>query len=145
MLDAVFIAANVLALLGWFGLIALPNLPLTTRLAELRVVPLLITGLYLATFVASYLDGPSAGDFFSLDGVVALVSDRVIALVVWVHILVFDLFVGSHIFLDARRRGVSHWVVAPCLVVTVLVGPLGYASYRAALWARGVRLHRGPV
>lgn len=139
MLDAAFIAANALALIGWFTLIALPNLPLTTKLAEQRVLPLLVTGIYLATFIASYADGPSAGDFFSLDGVAALVSDRVIALVVWVHVLVFDLFVGSHILLDARRRGVSHWVVAPCLVFTLLVGPLGYLSYRIALWVRGRR------
>jgi len=140
MLDAAFIAANALALIGWLTLIVLPNLRLTTMLAELRALPLLITGVYLATFIASYADGPSAGDFFSLDGVAALLSDRVIALVVWVHILAFDLFVGSQIFLDARRRGIPHWLIAPCLVVTLLVGPLGYLSYRIALWvrARGV-------
>jgi len=134
--DIAFYAANAIAIAGWLSLIALPDLRLTTWLAQTRALSLLIVGVYLATFIASFVDGPSKGDFFSLDGVADLLSDRIVALVVWVHILAFDLFVGSHIFLDARRRGLSRFIVVPCLVATLLVGPLGLLAYRIAARAR---------
>ena len=35
-------------------------------------------------------------------------------------------------YLDARERGVSHWLLAPCLLLTLLLGPLGLLSYLGA-------------
>jgi hypothetical protein len=50
-------------------------------------------------------------------------------LVGWVHYLVFDLFVGAWEVRDARRREIPHLAVVPCLVVTLMLGPVGLLAY----------------
>ena len=47
----------------------------------------------------------------------------------WIHYLVFDLFVGAWIGRDAIRRAIPHWMVVPCLVVTLFIGPVGLLLY----------------
>ncbi len=49
----------------------------------------------------------------------------------WIHYLVFDLFVGAWEVRDARRRGVNHLAVVPCLLLTLLLGPIGLMLYLA--------------
>ena len=49
----------------------------------------------------------------------------------WVHYLVFDLFVGSWEVSDARRLGIPHLFVVPCLILTFLLGPCGLLLYLA--------------
>ena len=61
----------------------------------------------------------------------------------WVHYLAFDLFVGSWEVEDARARGVSHWLVLPCLLCTFLAGPAGLGLY--LLVRAGARLRSGRV
>ena len=58
----------------------------------------------------------------------------------WIHYLVFDLFVGAWIARDAVRRGIHPVAVAPCLVLTLMFGPVGlfcYAALRFALQRTG--------
>jgi hypothetical protein len=43
--------------------------------------------------------------------------------------LIFDLFVGAWQVRDAARRGVRHVLVVPCLVLTLMLGPLGLIAY----------------
>jgi hypothetical protein len=43
--------------------------------------------------------------------------------------IAFDLFVGRWAWLDSRERGVPSLVMAPLLVLTILLGPLGLAAY----------------
>lgn len=57
----------------------------------------------------------------------------------WAHFLAFDLLVGRWVYLDGRRRGLSAWLTAPALFLTLLVGPLGFLAYLClrALAGRG--------
>jgi hypothetical protein len=48
-----------------------------------------------------------------------------------VHYLAFDLFVGGWEVRDAVARGVSRWLVAPCLLLTFIFGPAGWLAYYA--------------
>ena len=57
----------------------------------------------------------------------------------WVHYLAFDLFVGTWETRDAVARGISRWILAPCLLLTFLFGPIGWLAYHVA---RNTR-HRG--
>ena len=57
------------------------------------------------------------------------VGSPALALVCWIHYLVFDLFVGAWIVRDAARRGVAHLAVVPCLLLTLMVGPAGLLLY----------------
>jgi hypothetical protein len=43
--------------------------------------------------------------------------------------IAFDLFAGRWAWLDSRERGVPALVMAPVLVLTILLGPLGLAAY----------------
>ena len=63
----------------------------------------------------------------------------------WVHYLVFDLFVGAWEVRDARRVGVHHLLVVPCLALTFMAGPIGlllYLGLRAGI-ARRLGLDEG--
>jgi hypothetical protein len=47
----------------------------------------------------------------------------------WIHYLLFDLFVGAWEVRDAVRRDVPHWLVVPCLILTLILGPIGLLLY----------------
>jgi hypothetical protein len=47
----------------------------------------------------------------------------------WSHYIVFDLFVGAWEARDAQRVGMNHLLLVPCLVLTLLVGPIGLLAY----------------
>ncbi len=48
----------------------------------------------------------------------------------WLHVLAFDLFVGTWIYTHARERGYNPFIIAPFLMLTLLFGPLGFLAYR---------------
>jgi hypothetical protein len=50
----------------------------------------------------------------------------------WVHYLIFDLFVGAWESRDAVRREVPHWLAVPCLLGTLMFGPIGLLLYITA-------------
>ncbi|MET8908757.1 ABA4-like family protein [Micromonospora sp. NPDC004551] len=47
----------------------------------------------------------------------------------WAHMIGFDLFVGRWMWRDGLERGVPALVMAPLLVLTILLGPLGLAVH----------------
>ena len=97
--------------------------------------------LYLWLFLDSSFagNGVSFEDFTTLAGVMKLFMMKEVAVAGWVHYLVFDLFVGAWIGRDAQRCAVPHLLVVPCLLLTLLLGPLGLLAY---LLLRGI-LNRG--
>jgi len=80
--------------------------------------------------------GDEAG-FGTLAEVTALFTDRWAVLAGWLHYLAFDFLVGCWILQKARDEGIAHaWVVVP-LVLTFLLGPLGWMLFLAVVF-----LHR---
>ena len=67
----------------------------------------------------------------TLPGIAALLGSEAGATIAWAHFLAFDLFVGRWVYLDARERGVSPWIVSPLLLVVIMFGPLGLLAYLA--------------
>jgi len=53
------------------------------------------------------------------------------AAAIWAHLIGFDLFVGRWMYLDSRARGTHPAVMAPVLVLTILLSPLGLLAYLA--------------
>jgi hypothetical protein len=49
----------------------------------------------------------------------------------WAHFIAFDLFVGRWMYLDARQRGIHPVAMAPILLLTILLAPLGFLVYAA--------------
>jgi len=90
-----------------------------------------------------------AGSSGFLDGATgsALFASPLAATFGWIHYLIFDLFIGAWESRDAQRRGIPHWAVIPCLLVTLLAGPIGllvYLALRATLGRGGVLLAEEP-
>ena len=127
MLDFVFKAANLVALLGWLLLIFLPRWRWSARL----ICPVAIVGLIALDYTALIvpLIGASEGSFTSLAGVAALFENRQLLLAGWLHYLAFDLFIGSWEVRDSQRQGIHHLLVVPCLVLTFMLGPIGLLCY----------------
>jgi hypothetical protein len=107
-------------------LIFAPRWRWTQRLATF-VAPLLIACVYAWLLLAHAT--PKGGGFQTLAQVAVLFSSPYALLAGWIHYLAFDLFTGAWEARDAARLAISRWVVAPCLLLTFLLGPLGLAVY----------------
>ncbi len=126
--DLIFRIANWLVLPGWAAL-ALAPLARRRLVAFARWMAALAAGLYVTLLVQGLAGGgaglpPDAG-FTSLAAVEALFSARSAVLGGWVHLLAFDLFVGTWMAEEAPRRQVPHWALVPMLFLTLMAGPLG--------------------
>jgi len=126
MLERLFSVAGMVVLPCWVLLIFAPRWRWTQRLATFAA-PLPIAGVYAWLLVAHAT--PKGGGFQTLAQVAALFSSPYALLAGWIHYLAFDLFTGAWEARDAARLGISRWAVAPCLVLTFLLGPLGLAVY----------------
>lgn len=128
--DVLFSLANSVAMLGWALLVLAPRWHVTQRLVLSGALPLLLAVAY-ALLIGSRYIGPhgSEGGFSSLAGVAALFRNPWALLAGWVHYLCFDLCLGIWESLDARRRGVPHLLLVPCLLLTFLFGPVGLLLY----------------
>lgn len=129
-LEFIFSLANLLALLGWILLIFAPRFVWTKRIVASGAISLALSAAYLVLIALFF--GSADGGFGSLDQVMKLFTNRSVALAGWIHYLAFDLFVGAWEVRDAERRGVSQWFVAPCLILTFMLGPVGLLAYHAA-------------
>ncbi|KUO50998.1 MAG: hypothetical protein APF78_07205 [Sphingomonadales bacterium BRH_c3] len=132
--DAIFGAANMMALIAWACLILLPRWPaLLSAILYLGVA--LLSMLYagiLLSLLAGWADpggSMEGGNFNSIEGVQALFSAKGGLTLGWVHYLAFDLFVGLWIARDADAKGFSRIVQAPILLATFLAGPLGLFAW----------------
>jgi Domain of unknown function (DUF4281) len=125
--DLMFRLANNAALIGWLMLIFLPRWRWSARLVAPVLIPALLAVLYCWLVATQF--GHSPGGFSSLASVALLFQNRGMLLAGWVHYLAFDLFVGSWEVRDARRIGIAHYLVVPCLILTFLFGPAGWLLY----------------
>ncbi len=124
----VFGAVNMLALVAWIALIALPRRPvLLSALTYLGVGLLcLIYAGALVGVVSGLLPNEGGGGLdLTIDGVRGFFASDAGVTIGWTHYLAFDLFVGIWIARDADAKFFSRWVQAPILLATFLVGPVG--------------------
>ncbi|WP_437672014.1 ABA4-like family protein [Sorangium sp. So ce131] len=134
-LETVFSICNTAVLPGWLLLAFAPRWRWTQRIAAGIAAALALV--YLIAIVPTF--GKGEGGFGSLHDVEQLFARREVLLVGWIHYLVFDLFTGSWEVRDAARLRIPHVLVVPCLVLTLLFGPIGFLAYlvlRAALRRR---------
>jgi hypothetical protein len=130
--ELTFQLANLAAMPFWALMIVAPRWSVTRRVMESWAGPGAFAALYVALVlptlpaVLPVLINPK------LDVIASLLGEPRAAVVAWIHFLAFDLFVGRWEFLDAQQRGLSHWLLAPCLFFTLMLGPLGLLLYLAA-------------
>lgn len=121
--DVLFQLSGPLAMAGWLALALSPLAPRLTQLAASLAIPVVLSLGYTALILANW--SGAEGGFGSLSDVMLLFTNPAVALAGWLHYLAFDLFVGAWEVRTARREGIPHLLVLPCLVLTFLFGPIG--------------------
>ena len=130
MLDTVFSAANALAMAGWLCLLAAPQARWSHGWVAGIGIPALLSVGYIVLMATHWR--PGHGGFGSLTQVSQLFESRGVLLAGWVHYLAFDLLIGAWQARRATERGIGSWILSPCLVLTFLLGPLGWLLFIAA-------------
>lgn len=125
----------------WGMMIFLPRSERTERIVRSSwiILPPVVcyTGLLIPNLsweMTAFFSAPSAA------GLARIMAEPWAAALFWAYAGAFDLFVGRWIFLDSRKRGIPHLLVAPILAVAILFGPVGFLLY--ALAAGGRKLFR---
>lgn len=132
--EALFHLASRSAMLGWIALALSPLAPRLTQAVAGVAVPVALSIGYAAFILVGW--STAQGGFSSLPEVMRLFDVPMIALAGWVHYLAFDLLVGAWEARTARREGLPHWLLLPCLVLTFLFGPIGLLLFLAIRLAR---------
>jgi hypothetical protein len=125
-------AFGVLA--AWALLAILPRWRFTQWLVHSIALPLVLAFLYAYLVSANALFGQGLPSDAWLDALPRTLHDLFVpetAVAAFVHLMLFDLFVGAWQVRDAQRRRMPHLLVVPCLVLTLLAGPLGLLLYLA--------------
>lgn len=139
--DMAFQGANLGIIVLWGLLIVGPSWPLTYRLVHTPIVPIALALAYLVYALPGFIlaDPGEGGGFGSLEAVMIAFTNKQAVMAGWIHYLVFDLFIGAWQAREAKRRGLPHWQLVPCLIFTFLLGPVGLGLF---LVLRAVRLKR---
>lgn len=128
-MELIFSLSSLTVMPFWLLMIVAPHWRITRRLLESPLVALPPALIYAALVL------PRVGEVLpavlrpELAGITALLGAPAGATIAWAHFLAFDLFVGRWIYLDSRERGVSAWLMAPILFLTLMLGPIGLALY----------------
>ena len=125
--ESLFSIANAAVLPGWVVLLFAPGWRWANGFIAAVLLPAVLGGLYLGLFGMNLVGAD--GGFGSLAEVARLFENPYLLLAGWVHFLAFDLFVGAWEVRDARRVGIAHLLVVPCLVLTFMAGPVGLLLY----------------
>ena len=128
-LEGIFSGASALAMMGWLAL-ALAPLQRSWCIAFARIMALLLAVAYLAQFFLTTVP-VEGGGFSTLAGVMLLFSEPGNVMMGWTHYLAFDLFIGSWEIEDGARDKIPHWLLLPCLFLTLMLGPIGLLLYFA--------------
>ena len=126
--DSLFQVANPVAVMGWLALALSPLAPRWLIPVGGIFVPLVLSGGYTSIVLAHWASGQ--GGFDSLGSVAQLFENRWLLLAGWVHYLAFDLLLGAWHVRTARREGISHLALLPCLLTTFIFGPAGYLLFQ---------------
>jgi hypothetical protein len=131
--DSLFKITTSLALFSWILLLVIPFRPITNRI--LIGVSVTLLCIVYAVLVYSMLQPTDFAKFNSLDGIISLLSSRGAALAGWIHYLAFDLMAGLFIASNAAKHGIGHTWLVPCLILTLMLGPVGLLLYFLIRWA----------
>ena len=125
--DTIFQICNNIAPIGWLLMALAPRWKYTKLIVLSGLFPLLLGLVYLTLIITHFGDGE--GNFSSLQGVTQLFENPFALTAGWIHYLAFDMFIGAWEVNDSQMRGISHFLVIPCLFLTLMFGPIGLILY----------------
>jgi hypothetical protein len=136
--ENVFNIANVFALLGWIVLVFLPSHRAAVEGIARTVVPALLSIAYVGILIPLAFSR-GVGSIASWEGVAAIIGQPWLLIAGWLHYLAFDLLVGTWEVETARKEGIPHIAVLPCLLLTFVLGPVGFLAFLVVRWTLGHR------
>jgi hypothetical protein len=130
--ETIFSIADGIILICWILLVVAPRWRGTEITVHSVAIPFVLGAVYAWLLWRVWVGGGLPDlSYSTLHGLAAWYSSPIGISVMWVHYLIFDLFIGAWQVRDAVRRGISHWIVVPCVIVTMVAGPLGLLLYLA--------------
>jgi len=128
-METLFAISSFLVLPYWALMIFLPHWRVTGRLIGSPLIAALPAVFYAALVLPRLVEIWALVSRPGLAGIAGLLGSPAGATIAWLHFLAFDLFVGRWIYLDSRERGISAWLMAPVLYLTLMLGPCGFLLY----------------
>lgn len=128
-METLFKLSGLIVLPFWGLMIFLPRWRVTKWLMRTPLACSAPAALYAALVVPRFAEVWRVVSNPELSGIAALLGSPVGATIAWLHFLAFDLFIGRWIYLDGRERGITAWVMAPVLFLTLMLGPCGFLLY----------------
>lgn len=126
--ELLFKIANYSVIPGWLLLVVAPRSTVTRLVVHSYLYPVVLGILYAILIVpAFFADGEGGMD--SVANLQVSFENGYVLVGAWVHYLIFDLFIGAWESRDAVKRGIPHWQLVPCLILTLFAGPLGLLVY----------------
>lgn len=125
-----------LAVPFWALMIIAPGWRWTRRIAAspwIAVAPLVVYLLVALPEFGTLWNVVSRPDLETLR---AFLGQPAGAAAIWAHLIGFDLFVGRWMYLDARARRIHPLAMAPVLLLTILLSPIGLLAYLTLRAAR---------
>ena len=113
----------------WALMIVLPRWSWTARIVGSPLIVLPAVLIYAVLVIPALGEVLPAVASPTLNSVRELLGTANGAAAGWAHMIAFDLFVGRWSWLDARTRAVPALVMAPILLLTIMLGPLGLLVY----------------
>ena len=126
--ENIYAASNIAVLPAWALLIFAPRWKWTEILVHRIWVPGLFCLLWIGIFIFRPASAEGAG-IGSLDQFMIFMSGDYDALMIWVQLVVWDLFVGIWIARDAIGKNIHHAWVVPSLLLTLTYPPIGLMAY----------------
>mmetsp|Transcript_30022 Transcript_30022/g.68334 ORF Transcript_30022/g.68334 Transcript_30022/m.68334 type:complete len:140 (-) Transcript_30022:196-615(-) len=130
-MEHAFSFCNAAVMPGWICLAAAPTWRHTRKLVFGGVC---VNAVFYVVMFATTKFEMSVASLSSLQGIRELFqgADAPLHMAAWLHYLAFDLLVGLLEAEDGVKNGVPRAVVAPCLGLTLMAGPVGALSYGIA-------------
>ncbi|UWX55890.1 ABA4-like family protein [Maribacter litopenaei] len=128
--STVFSLANILVLPMWILMIFLPKWKLTRFLIDFKIIPIVLSVVYVF-YILQAIIGNGMMDFGSLESVMELFTVQNAAAAGWIHYLAFDLLIGMWMVNQNKEINIHSVLMAPCLFLTFMFGPLGFMLFTA--------------
>jgi Domain of unknown function (DUF4281) len=109
----------------WVLMIFAPKWAWTKKIAESYLIVLPPVAIYVVLMIPVLPELIPLVTRPELAPLAEFMSTDTGAALVWAHMIAWDLFVGRWMYLEGRRLNVHPLVMAPVLVITILLAPVG--------------------
>jgi hypothetical protein len=109
----------------WALMILAPKWSWTKKIAESHLIVLPPVAIYVVLMIPVLPELLPLVTRPELAKLAEFVSTDTGAALAWAHMIAWDLFVGRWMYLEGRRLDVHPLVMAPVLVITILLAPVG--------------------